>query len=126
MSQKILTQEKANEICSHLEQTADMMGIKLKKDIESIENIEGILVNLKEIGDYGALNGASFMSGIYFGEIIKNYLGGEWIFSEYYNQLALQIGDQTYFPIDKIKKFVNDSDNEGLVFYIQALTSHRN
>lgn len=116
-----LTDEKTHEICSHLESIAEEIGLPLNLSPESIENIEHILLGLKQAGEVEALNGAEFMCGVYMGEILRKKLNAKWVYDEEHQEHAVNIDSNLIFPIAKIRKFVTEPDSEGLVFYAQVI-----
>ena len=118
-----LTDEKVNEICTHLEATAEMIGLPLTYSFEALESIENILLGLKEAGEESALNGASFMCGIYMGEIFRKNMEANWVFDEKQQEHALKINNTLIYPVAKIRKFVKEPESEGLVFYAQVITA---
>lgn len=121
-----LSEEKADEICAHLEETAEMMGVSLDKSQESVENLEGILLSLQAMSDGDALSGGAFMASVYLGEILKKYLNGEWVYASEQSQLAIKARDQLFFPLERIKKYLNSPDTEGLDFYVRAIVAKNN
>lgn len=124
MAQEILTQEKVNGICAHLEQTAAVRGVNLNKDTASLEYIEGILLSLKSLGDEGALAGASFRGALYVGEVLRHGLGGEWVFADD-RPPCVRVGDQVHDPMEAVQRFIHDEEDAGLVLYAQALVAGR-
>ena len=116
-----LTEEKINEICTHLEETAEMMEAPLTCSPEAIESLEDILHFLKESGDEGALSGAEFMCGVYMGEIIRKQTNAKWVYSEEYQEHTLNIDELLIYPIAKIRKFVTQPDSEGLELYVRVI-----
>lgn len=121
MSDIELSEEKAAEICAHLEETAEMMGVSLEKDQESVGNLEGILLSLQAMSNDDALSGGVFMAGVYLGEILKKYLNGEWVYASEQSQLAVKAREQLFFPLERIKKYLSNPDTEGLDFYVRAI-----
>lgn len=111
-------------ICSHLEETAKMMGGDLSLSPASITQLEEILLAIKaeDDADSDSLDGASFMIGVYIGEIIRKEFGsGEWLINEQLQQQTLNIGDIELYPISQAKKFAAQPDSESLEFYVQGV-----
>ncbi|NOI67059.1 hypothetical protein [Vibrio sp. 99-8-1] len=121
MINNALSKEQVAEICAHLEETASMIGAPLYKTKESMVNLEGILLSLKEMTDEEALNGAEFMAGIYLGEVLCKFTGGEWFYFDASEQFTVKINDQSFFPIERVKSFTSNPNDEGLDFYVHAI-----
>ncbi|MBL4831291.1 MAG: hypothetical protein JKY55_15570 [Aliivibrio sp.] len=109
------------ESCSHLEQTAEMLGMKLTPKLESCSVLEDAISGLIEIGDQEALNGAKFMGGVYLGKIIKEIVGGEWLKHDDSNQLCLKINDSIVFPISAVESYISDPNENSLTFYANTV-----
>lgn len=122
MAEVALSKQKSEEICAHLEETAELIGAPIEKSLESIGNLEGVLLSLKEMSNEESFKGGIFMAGIYLGEILIEQLGGR-IFSEQYDQLAVLSCEQCFFPLEKINKFVQKPEDEGLDFCLRAIVA---
>jgi hypothetical protein len=98
------------------------MGVSLTFDPSNIAELEEVLLAVREMGDESALTGACFMVGAYVGEILRRAIGGQWTMSTD-GVAALQLpgsGDKV-FPVEKVRKFIQEPGGESLVFYVQAL-----
>ncbi len=115
--------ETVTKTCAHLERTARDLGVVLSLTNDCIPDLEEILLSLKELNNEGALNGGVFMAGVYLGEILRQSLNGQWTFNEQYQQLALSVHANLFFPIAKAHKFVQNPQGDGLVFFAQSVIS---
>jgi hypothetical protein len=113
--------EKEHEVCSHLEATAEMIGMELTPTLEGCEVLENILQGLSEFGDKGALNGAMFSSGVYLGKIIRQITSGSWEILINTNELSLNISGTLIFPHNAIKDFVLNPNENSLTFYASSI-----
>ena len=123
MSKVVLSKQKSDEICSHLEETAELIGTPIEKSLDSISNLEGILLSLKAMSNEESLQGGVFMAGVYLGEILIQQLRGEWAYSDQYDQLVVLSSEEYFFPIEKVRKFVKNPEDEGLDFYARAIVA---
>jgi hypothetical protein len=115
-------QDAIDSACIKLESTVKEMGMSLALAPSSISELEEVLLAVREMGDESALSGACFMAGAYIGEILRRAKGGQWAMSSD-GVASLQFpkeGDKI-FPVEKVRKFIQNPDGEGLVFYAQAL-----
>jgi hypothetical protein len=108
--------------CARLESTAAVMGVNLRREVGSVQDLEEILVALLDIeADESALSGATFMVGTYLGEILRASLGGAWRNSQD-GELWLDVGKAAYSPISKARRFaLNPKGPDGLVLFAQAV-----
>lgn len=113
------------ESCSHLEQTAEMLGMKLNPELESCSVLEDIISGLIEIGDQGALNGARFMCGVYLGKVIREIVGGEWLTHDDSSQLCLKVNDSMIFPVSAVESFISNPNENSLTFYANAVINQQ-
>ena len=100
------------------------MGITLNKTPTSVADLEEIIIALRGIrADESTMKGATFMVGVYLGEILRAKLGGDWSNSAD-NELLLTIGEIAYSPVVKARKFAaNPKGANGLSFFANAALS---
>jgi len=110
-----------DKICSHFEETAQMIGFELDQSVNCCTAIEEIIQGLADYGDEGALNGARFSAGVYLGKIIKNVVGGNWQHDDSSNQFKLNINSSTIFPHQAIDDYINNKSS--ILFYVQAIVA---
>ena|SRR6185503_11701137 len=110
--------------CLHLEATAKDFGVTLVREMGAVKSLEEIIVALQEIGaEEDVLRGATFMVGIYLGEILRKKNGGEWSSSRD-GDLMLTINDRTYAPISKARKFASNPEGaNSLVFFANTINA---
>ena len=115
-------QEVINRACVNLGVTVKDLGVNLTFDISDLGDLEEVLLGVSETGDDSAISGACFMAGAYVGEILRRAGGGEWTMSTD-GVATLQLGrtGDKIFPMEKVRKFVQNPAGESLVFYTQAL-----
>lgn len=118
--------EKEQEICSHLELTAKMIGMNLTPTIEGCSVLENILVGLSNFGDEEALNGAIFSSGVYLGKIIRKTTKGHWELSAESQRLGLNISGEVIYPHNAIYDFVSSPHESGISFYAKSIIARSN
>jgi hypothetical protein len=108
--------------CRELEAAAAMMGVSLKIGPDSVGDLERILLALRELqADESATSGATFMVGVYLGEILRTVRSGVWRRS-LEGDLLLEIAGTTYAPVEKVRKFAANPDGgDGLGFYASAV-----
>jgi hypothetical protein len=115
-------QDVIDRACAKLELTVKDMGVGLAFAPSSISELEEVLLAVRDSGDESALTGACFMAGAYVGEILRRATGGQWAMSaDGVASLQFPDGDEKIFPIEKVRKFMQNPDGESLVFYAQAL-----
>lgn len=108
--------------CARLESTAASMGVELRRAIDSVQDLERILVALKDVdADEAVLSGATFMVGAYLGEILRAVLGGAWHTSPS-GELVLEVGEATFPLVAKARKFAaHPNGPDSLVFFTRAV-----
>ena len=108
--------------CQKLEETASTMGVVLKRNPASVAHLEEIIVALAEFGvDEPTMSGATFMVGVYLGEILRNELSGIWAKSVD-GDLILNVGDIAYPTVAKARKFAaNPAGGDSLVFFVNVV-----
>lgn len=115
--------EVISQACRKLKETAVMMGLDIKYELDSISSLEDLIIAIRGTGDERALTGACFMAGAFLGEILRCRIGGgQWIASSGGGAL-LSFGEEKIFPIEKVKKFAANSESNSLTFYAQALVA---
>jgi len=115
-------QDAIDRACTKLEFTVKEMGVNLAFAPSNVSELEEVLLAVREMGDESALSGACFMAGAYLGEILRRAKGGQWAMSaDGVASLQFPDGGDKISPIEKVRKFIQDPDGEGLVFYAQAL-----
>ena len=122
MNSKNSVQDAIDRACAKLELTARGMGVNLAFTTSNIPELEEVLLAVRDIGDESALSGASFMVGAYIGETLRRMIGGQWAMSAD-GVASLQLPNQgdKIFPVEKVRKFIQNPEGESLVFYAQAL-----
>ncbi len=125
MSTEESLQQAIEASCSRLEEIASSMGVTLSKNPTSVPNLQGIILALLDIkADESTLKGATFMVGTYLGEILRTRLGGYWQ-SSVHNELLLIVGETSYSPVAKVRKFsANPQGGDDLAFFANAVLSH--
>ena len=60
--------------------------------------------------------------GSYLGEVIRRKLGGEWIIwtDKHGKTMALQVGEATVFPHNKVKKRLAEAEKEGIYLKVSG------
>lgn len=115
-------QDAIDRACAALELTVKDMGVSLAFTTSNISELEEVLLAVRDMKDESALSGACFMVGAYVGEHLRRAIGGQWAMSAD-GVASLQFPDRgdKIFPVEKVRKFIQNPDGESLVFYIQAL-----
>ena len=74
------------------------MADKVLSELDSVEKIELMLDFLREMGNSNAIAGSYFMCSVYLGEILKNSIGGEWVYVVGNKKIALKVKDEFISP----------------------------
>lgn len=118
-------QNQINLSCKQLKSTLSLMGVDLSaSNPNEVSALEEVLLSLKDMGDESALSGASFMVGAYLGELLRQRLGGEFSVSSD-NLLILDLGKTKLFPVERVRKFLEKPDENGLDLYISTLLTRK-
>jgi hypothetical protein len=117
-------QLKIDESCRHLEKTAKELGLTLSKDLSSTNALEEIIRGLKDYGvDADVMKGATFLVGVYLGEVLRHAMGGTWTTSSD-GEFVLKIGPVECFPVAKVRKFAAaSSSDDDLTFFAKAFVA---
>jgi hypothetical protein len=120
-------QDAIDRACAKLEMTVKDMGVSLAFAPSNISELEEVLLAVRDMEDESALTGACFMVGAYIGEILRRVIGGQWTMSaDGIASLQFPKGGDRIFPVEKVRKYVQDPDGESLAFYAQALLARKN
>ena len=115
-------QDAIDRACAKLKLTVKDMGVSLAFTKSNISDLEEVLLALRDMGDESALSGACFMVGAYVGELLRREIGGQWAMSaDGVASLQFPEGGDKIFPVEKVRKFIQNSEGESLVFYVKAL-----
>jgi hypothetical protein len=108
--------------CRKLEGIATAMGIELSYAPSAVKALEEMVVTLRSLDpDESALTGATFMVGAYFGEILRQRLGGIWRRTAE-GEFVLEVNGSAYAPVAKVRKFAaNTTGEDGLDFFASAV-----
>lgn len=109
------------KVCAEVESIALEFEFKLEKNLDSVEKIELMLDFLREMGNSNAIAGSYFMCSVYLGEILKNSIGGEWVYSVDNEKIALKVNNEFIFPESPVREFFNVETNGGLVFFVKTM-----
>lgn len=109
------------KVCTKFEDIALIYEFHLEKNFKSVEKIELMLDFLKEMGDRAAIAGSYFMGGVYLGEILKNSIGGQWVYVIDNKKIALKLKDEFIFPESVVRKYFEEDANGSLVFFVKTI-----
>lgn len=74
MAEVALSKQKSEEICAHLEETAELIGAPIEKSLESIGSLEGVLLSLKEMSKLLLILGCLVAALIMAPRILEGHL----------------------------------------------------
>jgi hypothetical protein len=111
------------EMCERL---ANRNGFGLDRRLDSLAHLEELIDSLTPWSQAsGDLRQAMVrVIGAYFGELIRNTLGGSWVSDEKYQTPAIQVSQSLrIFPHSRVQKRWEEGKARSLPAYVDVLTT---